>query len=218
MTCPPCSRRASRTATKAASALVGVVGGGGHDRRRAAGGAGCAQDRRRQVLVGFAECFAPALRPVATRTDAARRPLAAGRQLERTTWVAGCGIGDSPLAADLLARLFARRGQAPLVLDADGLNLLRARPGRAALGRWPGRADAASGRSGPAARPNDRPGTGRPAHRRPAAGWPLRRLDRAQGPAPSSAPPMAAGDATPAAIPAWRPPEPGTYWRACWDR
>ena len=29
-----------------------------------------------------------------------------------TTWVAGCGIGDSPLAADLLARLFARRGQA----------------------------------------------------------------------------------------------------------
>ena len=44
---------------KGSFGTVGVVGGGLHDRRRAAGGAGRAQDRRRQVLVGFAESASP---------------------------------------------------------------------------------------------------------------------------------------------------------------
>ena len=113
MTCAPCSRRASRTATKAASAPSAWSAAAGHDRRRAAGGAGCAQDRRRQVLVGFAESASPLpcdpLQPELMLRDA--RSLLDGNW-NVTTWVAGCGIGDSPLAADLLARLFARRGQA----------------------------------------------------------------------------------------------------------
>ncbi len=39
-------------------------------------------------------------------------------------WVAGCGIGATADAARLLAALFQARKNAPLVLDADGLNLL----------------------------------------------------------------------------------------------
>ena len=41
-----------------------------------------------------------------------------------SAWTAGCGIGQSPAAEQILARLFAQRGDAPLVLDADALNLL----------------------------------------------------------------------------------------------
>ncbi|QII87121.1 NAD(P)H-hydrate dehydratase [Bordetella hinzii] len=41
-----------------------------------------------------------------------------------TAWTAGCGIGTSALAANALSELFQRRRNAPLVLDADGLNLL----------------------------------------------------------------------------------------------
>jgi hydroxyethylthiazole kinase-like uncharacterized protein yjeF len=41
-----------------------------------------------------------------------------------TTWVAGCGLGATADAARLLADLFATRKNAPVVLDADGLNLL----------------------------------------------------------------------------------------------
>lgn len=39
-------------------------------------------------------------------------------------WTAGCGIGVSALAANALSELFQRRANAPLVLDADGLNML----------------------------------------------------------------------------------------------
>ncbi|MEN4921549.1 NAD(P)H-hydrate dehydratase [Achromobacter spanius] len=41
-----------------------------------------------------------------------------------TAWIAGCGIGTSALAANALSELFVLRREAPLVLDADGLNLL----------------------------------------------------------------------------------------------
>ncbi len=41
-----------------------------------------------------------------------------------TTWIAGCGIGTGALAANALSELFVLRREAPLVLDADGLNLL----------------------------------------------------------------------------------------------
>lgn len=41
-----------------------------------------------------------------------------------TAWVAGCGIGTDALAANALSELFVLRRHAPLVLDADGLNLL----------------------------------------------------------------------------------------------
>src|SRR5690606_34001889 len=41
-------------------------------------------------------------------------------------WVAGCGLGTTTLARDTLAALIEQRAGAPLVLDADGLNLLAA--------------------------------------------------------------------------------------------
>lgn len=41
-----------------------------------------------------------------------------------TAWVAGCGIGMGALPANALSELFVLRRHAPLVLDADGLNLL----------------------------------------------------------------------------------------------
>lgn len=41
-----------------------------------------------------------------------------------TAWVAGCGIATGALAANALSELFVLRRGNPLVLDADGLNLL----------------------------------------------------------------------------------------------
>ncbi len=39
-------------------------------------------------------------------------------------WAAGCGLGQSEQAASWLRTLFSVHGSSPLVLDADGLNLL----------------------------------------------------------------------------------------------
>jgi hydroxyethylthiazole kinase-like uncharacterized protein yjeF len=41
-----------------------------------------------------------------------------------TAWVAGCGIGTDVIATQALSTLFQSRAATPLVLDADGLNLL----------------------------------------------------------------------------------------------
>jgi hydroxyethylthiazole kinase-like uncharacterized protein yjeF len=78
-----------------------------------------------KVLVGFAQDAAPLacdpLQPELMLRDA--RSL-----LEQdwgvTAWVAGCGIGTDALAANALSELFVLRRGSPLVLDADGLNLL----------------------------------------------------------------------------------------------
>lgn len=43
-----------------------------------------------------------------------------------TTWVAGCGLGETDTAVALLETLMASVNDTPLVLDADGLNLLAA--------------------------------------------------------------------------------------------
>ncbi|WP_316241508.1 ADP-dependent NAD(P)H-hydrate dehydratase, partial [Bordetella pertussis] len=48
-------------------------------------------------------------------------------------WTAGCGCGMDALAANALSELFQLRGDAALVLDADGLNLLAA---GAVQARW----------------------------------------------------------------------------------
>lgn len=78
-----------------------------------------------KVLAGFAQTPAPlacdSVQPELMLREAA--DLLA-RAPEITAWVAGCGIGTDTLAANILSALFARRGPAPLVLDADGLNLL----------------------------------------------------------------------------------------------
>jgi ADP-dependent NAD(P)H-hydrate dehydratase len=41
-----------------------------------------------------------------------------------STWVAGCGMGDVWASAERLQHLFDVRGDSPMVLDADALNLL----------------------------------------------------------------------------------------------
>lgn len=50
--------------------------------------------------------------------------LAHAEKLGVTTWVAGCGLGDTPEAANWLQRLLALQPAAPLVLDADALTML----------------------------------------------------------------------------------------------
>jgi ADP-dependent NAD(P)H-hydrate dehydratase len=41
-----------------------------------------------------------------------------------TGWAVGCGLGNAPKAFDWLRTLFQKRGDAPLVIDADALNAL----------------------------------------------------------------------------------------------
>lgn len=50
-------------------------------------------------------------------------------------WAAGCGLGQSENAASWLRTLFSLRGPSPVVLDADGLNLLANESVRPTWGR-----------------------------------------------------------------------------------
>ncbi len=80
-----------------------------------------------KVLVGFAQEPAPlACDPMQLELmlRCGRDLLADAATLGLTTWVAGCGMGTLDHSVSLLATLFRTRAQAPLVLDADGLNLL----------------------------------------------------------------------------------------------
>jgi len=80
-----------------------------------------------KVLVGFASEVSPLpcdpLQPELMLRDAPGL-LADAAALGVTTWVAGCGLGAGSLPAGLLDELFRTRAGAPLVLDADALNLL----------------------------------------------------------------------------------------------
>jgi len=80
-----------------------------------------------KVLVGLAHEAAPLpcdpLQPELMLRDAAGL-LADAAALGVTAWVAGCGLGTGSLPVQLLAELFRVRAGAPLVLDADALNLL----------------------------------------------------------------------------------------------
>jgi len=91
-----------------------------------------------KVLVGFAQASAPlACDPASPELmlRAADELLADDAGIG--VWVAGCGLGRSRQAAILLAALFAMRGDRPMVLDADGLNLLAAGSVRPDWGRGP---------------------------------------------------------------------------------
>ncbi|MBV7484662.1 NAD(P)H-hydrate dehydratase [Bordetella sp. BOR01] len=85
-----------------------------------------------KVLVGFAQPACPLpcdpLYPELMLRDAAGL-YQAGLAID--AWVAGCGLGTDAQAQAALAGLFVQRNITPLVLDADGLNLL-------AEGRLPG--------------------------------------------------------------------------------
>lgn len=115
-----------RDTHKGSFGTVGVVGGGpGMTGAALLAARAALKTGAGKVLVGFAQDAAPLacdpLQPELMLRDA--RSL-----LEEdwgvTTWVAGCGIGTGALAANALSELFVLRRAAPLVLDADGLNLL----------------------------------------------------------------------------------------------
>lgn len=80
-----------------------------------------------KVLVGFAhsECSIPydPLQPELMLRTAAEL---LDDTLPIDVWVAGCGLGTTAQARQVLQTLLDMRGDHPLVLDADGLNLLAA--------------------------------------------------------------------------------------------
>lgn len=77
-----------------------------------------------KVRVGFAQATSPL--PCDVLQPELMLCVAAGllHDVPVDAWVAGCGLGTAALAQDTLAALFKQRAEAPLVLDADGLNLL----------------------------------------------------------------------------------------------
>lgn len=80
-----------------------------------------------KVLIGFVQTPPPLpcdpLQPELMLRDAGQ--LLADRD-GVTAWVAGCGMSASPDAAERLRTLFRIRAGRPLVIDADGLNLIAA--------------------------------------------------------------------------------------------
>lgn len=111
---------------KGSFGTVGVVGGGrGMEGAALLAARAALKTGAGKVLVGFAQDRAPLacdpLQPELMLRDA--RSLLEG-DWGVTAWVAGCGIGTGTEAANALSELFVLRQGAPLVLDADGLNLL----------------------------------------------------------------------------------------------
>ncbi len=148
---------------KGSFGTVGVVGGGrGMEGAALLAARAALKTGAGKVLVGFAQDAAPLpcdpLQPELMLRDA--RSLL-DTDWGVTAWVAGCGIGAGAAAANALSELFVLRGGAPLVLDADGLNLL------------------ANG----GIQPNwgDGPVVLTPPRRRPGAGAALRRLGGPEG-------------------------------------
>lgn len=111
---------------KGSFGTVGVVGGGpGMTGAALLAARAALKTGAGKVLVGFAQDACPLpcdpLQPELMLRDF--RSLL-DEDWGVTAWVAGCGIGTGALAANALSELFVLRRQAPLVLDADGLNLL----------------------------------------------------------------------------------------------
>lgn len=111
---------------KGSFGTVGVVGGGrGMEGAALLAARAALKTGAGKVLVGFAQDAAPLpcdpLQPELMLRDA--RSLL-DTDWGVTAWVAGCGSGTGAPAANALSELFVLRGGAPLVLDADGLNLL----------------------------------------------------------------------------------------------
>ncbi|CAB3852227.1 NAD(P)H-hydrate dehydratase [Achromobacter piechaudii] len=111
---------------KGSFGTVGVVGGGpGMTGAALLAARAALKTGAGKVLVGFAQESSP----MACDPQQPELMLRDARSLLDTdwgvsAWVAGCGIGTGALAANALSELFVLRKQTPLVLDADGLNLL----------------------------------------------------------------------------------------------
>lgn len=78
-----------------------------------------------KVLVGFAQETSPLscdpLQPELMLHDAKHWLMS---DLPISAWIAGCGLGQTSLAITLLNHLLEHHRNVPVVLDADGLNLL----------------------------------------------------------------------------------------------
>jgi len=117
-----------RESHKGTFGTLGILGGGpGMTGAALLAGRAALKLGAGKVLVGFAQDTLPlACDPLCL--ELMLRP--AGELLSAdpgiNAWIAGCGLGQAPRAAAWLAELFAHRDRRPLVLDADGLNLLAA--------------------------------------------------------------------------------------------
>ena len=78
-----------------------------------------------KVLVGFAQETSPLscdpMQPELMLHDVKNWLMS---DLPISAWIAGCGLGQTALAITLLDHLLEHRRKVPVVLDADGLNLL----------------------------------------------------------------------------------------------
>ncbi|MFD4838068.1 NAD(P)H-hydrate dehydratase [Achromobacter sp. NPDC058515] len=111
---------------KGSFGTVGVVGGGpGMTGAALLAARAALKTGAGKVLVGFAQEACPlACDPIQPELMLRDFRSLLGDDPGVTAWAAGCGIGTSALAANALSELFVLRREAPLVLDADGLNLL----------------------------------------------------------------------------------------------
>ncbi|MGE8627785.1 NAD(P)H-hydrate dehydratase [Achromobacter denitrificans] len=111
---------------KGSFGTVGVVGGGpGMTGAALLAARAALKTGAGKVLVGFAQDAAPlACDPLQLELMLRDARSLLEEDWGVTAWVAGCGIGTGTLAANVLSELFVLRRGAPLVLDADGLNLL----------------------------------------------------------------------------------------------
>lgn len=78
-----------------------------------------------KVLVGLAQTPAPlACDPIQPELMLRQASALLSDHTSIQAWAAGCGLGQSEQAAGWLRTLFSVHGTSPLVVDADGLNLL----------------------------------------------------------------------------------------------
>jgi len=134
-------------------------------------------------------------------------------------WAAGCGLGHSDYACQLLRQLFIHRKDIPLVLDADGLNAVASGEISATWGRGdivltPHPAEAAR---------LLQTETQKIQRDRSAAAMALAKNTKpgssSKAPAPSSAPPIYPGKSIPQAMSVWQRQAQGmcsaVFWSVC---